>query len=441
MSYKILSLDGGGTWALIQASILQDLYGDINGHEILKKFDMVIANSGGSLVLAALCNDMKPSKIVAVFRNESERGKIFSRLKFYERNLLSQIRSLFKNFAVGSKYHTERKKQGLIEVLQQHDHRFQSGILPSIVKTPLSKLPKIIGKEDLQLIIIGFDYFKERVSFFRSNEKSKTDKFSSKFYDISLGDAIHASGNAPVNYFDEYAKVNMKHKVREEIKEEKINWYWDGAVAGFNNPVLAGLIEAMTNFEDKPLNDFKILSIGTGQKGKAIIVDHKYSEGNFTINEIYEKNKNKPYVLSDDSRKFKLEIGKLAQSILSDPPDSATFIAYSILNRKLQNNANLVRINPCITPELNKQTNEYILPEVFRNEPERFKSVLEMDMDATEDEQVDLIVEVVAKFIVNEEGRSCLPNQFIRGDSSDKFKLGHATYREAKKRWKEIEGG
>jgi hypothetical protein len=60
-------------------------------------------------------------------------------------------------------------------------------------------------------------------------------------------------------------------------------------------------------------------------------------------------------------------------------------------------------------------------------------------MDATEDEQVDLIVEVVAKFIVNEEGRSCLPNQFIRGDSSDKFKLGHATYREAKKRWREIE--
>ena len=96
MSYKILSLDGGGTWALIQASILQDLYGDINGHEILKKFDLVIANSGGSLVLAAPCNDMKPSKIVAVFRNESERGKIFSRLKFYERNLLSQIRSLFK---------------------------------------------------------------------------------------------------------------------------------------------------------------------------------------------------------------------------------------------------------------------------------------------------------------------------------------------------------
>ncbi|MFN2440066.1 MAG: hypothetical protein ABR503_12760, partial [Chitinophagaceae bacterium] len=185
---------------------------------------------------------------------------------------------------------------------------------------------------------------------------------------------------------------------------------------------------------------FKILSIGTGQKGKTIIVDHKYAKGNPQMNEIYEKNKTNPYVLCDDSRKFKLEIGKLAQSILSDPPDSATFIAYSILNRQLENDANLVRINPCITPELNKQTNEYILPEAFRNEPEKFMSVLQMDMDATEDEQVNLIEEVGVKFIVNEEGRACLPNQFIRGDSSDELKLGYGSYREAKKRWREIEG-
>ncbi len=439
MSYKILSLDGGGSWALIQASVLQDLYGDISGHEILRKFDMVIANSGGALVLACLCNDMEPGEIISIFKNDTERKKIFSRLQFHERNLLSHIRAIFKNFAVGSKYHAERKKEGLMEVLQEHDKNFRSGILPPIIKTPLSKLPKIIGKEDLQIIIAGFDYFKERVNFFRSNEKSKTDKFS-KYYEISLGDAIHASSNAPVNYFNEYAKVEMECKTPEESKEKKINWYWDGGVAGFNNPVLAGLIEAMTNFENKPLEDFKILSIGSGQKGKAIIVDQKHSEGNPRIKNIYEKNKDKPYVLSDDSREFKLEISKLAQSILSDPPDSATFMAYSILNRQLQNDANIVRINPCITPELNKVTNEYILPEVFRNEPENFMSVLNLDMDATEDKEVERIVDVAAKFIVNEEGKACLPNQLIRGDSSGTFKLGHSTYRQAKKRWREIEG-
>jgi len=62
MAFKILSLDGGGSWALIQARVLLDIYGDISGHKILKKFDLAIANSGGSLVLACLCNDMSPRR-------------------------------------------------------------------------------------------------------------------------------------------------------------------------------------------------------------------------------------------------------------------------------------------------------------------------------------------------------------------------------------------
>jgi uncharacterized protein len=63
MPYKILSLDGGGSWALVQASVLLDIYGDIRGHELLRQFDLAIANSGGSLVLACLCNDMKLTEV------------------------------------------------------------------------------------------------------------------------------------------------------------------------------------------------------------------------------------------------------------------------------------------------------------------------------------------------------------------------------------------
>ena len=51
MSYKILSLDGGGSWASIQARILQNIYGIIKCHDLLREFDRVIANSVGSLVL------------------------------------------------------------------------------------------------------------------------------------------------------------------------------------------------------------------------------------------------------------------------------------------------------------------------------------------------------------------------------------------------------
>ncbi len=48
--FKILSLDGGGTWALLQVRALQLIYGpSVKGHEVLKDFDLVAANSGGSI--------------------------------------------------------------------------------------------------------------------------------------------------------------------------------------------------------------------------------------------------------------------------------------------------------------------------------------------------------------------------------------------------------
>jgi hypothetical protein len=49
--YRILSLDGGGSWALIQVKALIELFGpDKPGREILQDFDLVAANSGGSIL-------------------------------------------------------------------------------------------------------------------------------------------------------------------------------------------------------------------------------------------------------------------------------------------------------------------------------------------------------------------------------------------------------
>jgi patatin-like phospholipase/acyl hydrolase len=433
MSYKILSLDGGGSWALIQAYVIRDLYGDRKGHEILKEFDLAIGNSGGSLVLAGLCVNMKPGEIIDIFRSEESRKKIFSRLRDGEHSLLSLARALFKKFSLGPKYHTGRKGRALIELLEKSDKNYIAGRGPSIVNTPLSKLPSIIGKEDLQLIITGFDYFRERVTFFRSNKTSNTDKFS-RFYDISLGDAIHASSNAPVNYFQEYARAQLKASASMGKEEERTNWFWDGAVAGFNNPVLAGLTEAITNNPLLPLEEFKILSIGTGQKGRIPIVDLKYSTDPF-FKARYEKSKDKKYVIGNESRKSKLEIAKLAQSILSDPPDSATFIAYSILDRELNNKADLIRINPCITPRLNHDKTEYILPEAYADDEEKFMKILDLDMDAVKENEVDLIEDIVARFIQKDTSLPCLPNQFIRGEKDSANSLGFGTYREARDRW------
>jgi len=79
MASKILSMDGGGSWALIQARVLKDIYGDISGHELLRKFDLVIANSGGSLVLACLCNNMLLSEALKMFEKEETRKNVFAK--------------------------------------------------------------------------------------------------------------------------------------------------------------------------------------------------------------------------------------------------------------------------------------------------------------------------------------------------------------------------
>ncbi len=72
--YRILSLDGGGSWALIQVKALIELYGlDTPGREILQDFNLVAANSGGSIVLGCLIENFSLRKILAFFNDEGER--------------------------------------------------------------------------------------------------------------------------------------------------------------------------------------------------------------------------------------------------------------------------------------------------------------------------------------------------------------------------------
>jgi hypothetical protein len=428
MAYKILSLDGGGSWAVIQARVLKDIYGDIHGHELLKGFDMVIANSGGSLVLACLCNNMLLSEIISVFEDESKRKQVFSKLNFWEKLSLRNIASLTS--VLGPKYSAKRKMEGLRTVFTKYDSLIKEGkATKSIVDTPMHELPAIIGKTDLQIIVVGFDYFKQRASFFRSNTKSHTDVFNNgKYYQITLGHAIHSSSNAPVNYFDSPAEVNVSLVGGNDSRKA---WYWDGAVSGFNNPILAGVIEAMTNNNGIPLSDYNILSLGTGTGGRAVIPDYQNSTDP-RIASIYQKNKDNKLAMTNSRTSFISDIQKMSTSILGDPPDSATFIAYSIIDPSLSNKACIVRINPCIKPVLNPDSLMFEIPKAYASNPDDFVKVMDLDMDAVANDEVSLITQLCSKFIVSSD--PCLPNQFIRGDGSG-IHLGYGTYREAKARW------
>jgi hypothetical protein len=436
MKYKILSLDGGGSWALIQARVLKDMYDDIRGHELLRKFDMVIANSGGSLVVACLCNDMRLSDIISVFRDEKLRKQVFSRLTFWEKLNWRNIASLITR-KLGPRYDTKRKLAGLRNILSGVDHlSVEKKIARPIVDTPIHLLPAIVGKDSLQLIIVGFDYFRERVSFFRSNTKSLTDRFGTgDYYSVSLGDAIHSSSNAPVNYFDRPAEITIE-KLNADIPDKRNSWFWDGGVSGFNNPVLAGVVEAITNDQgQRKHEDYCILSIGTSIRSGAILTDALTSTDD-SIRNAAQKNVGNAFATTSASSGFVKDINKLATSILSEPPDSATFIAYSFLDPTLNGHANLIRINPCLSPMKDKDSGLYIPPAVFQDnttDHKDYRTLMGLDMDAVKDEEVELINLLCDRFIVTD-GSPALPNQLIRGNISGNF-LGQFTYKEAKEKW------
>ena len=441
MASKILSMDGGGSWALIQARVLKDIYGDISGHELLRKFDLVIANSGGSLVLACLCNNMLLSEALKMFENEETRKNVFAKLTFWDSlkkiPMISVLQKAIKLFGaktiLGPKYNTEKKLKGLISELEKVDKNTSGQFL---VSRYLDELPLLIGKPELEIMIVGYDYFSERVTFFRSNLTGDATRFNRIQKRVKLSEAIHASSNAPVNYFEEPAKVNL---INNKTNFSNVSYFWDGAISGFNNPILAGLIEALINKKVK-LEEFEILSIGTGTGKRMVITDFENNEDP-ELKNIYQINRKNELVIAETKSDFINDIVKVSKSILGDPPDSATFMAYTILDPTLSNNAKIVRINPCLSPKLN--SNKIVeIPEAFQNISDgrnKFIKLLDMDMDAVEQNEVELIIEMTNHFIVTNSTQTCIPNQLIRGEA-DFNHIGQSTYREAKDRWLEIIG-
>ncbi len=76
--YRILSLDGGGTWSLTQVRALQRLFGEhASGHQVLKRFDQVVANSGGSIVVLAMAGDFTLHQIAELFADIRKRDLLF----------------------------------------------------------------------------------------------------------------------------------------------------------------------------------------------------------------------------------------------------------------------------------------------------------------------------------------------------------------------------
>ena len=352
--YRILSLDGGGSWSVLQLMTLRDIFGNIPGHEVLNHFDLVVANSGGSIVLATLFENWPISKSIQFFQDPEMVNRIFSKLNFWERFFPSDYTRLL-GWNVGPKYATHRKQQALRE------------LLPISAATRIDNLQSVLGTDGPDCMICTFDALQNRAKFFRSYPASGQE------YGISLADAVHASSNAPVQYFDFPARV--AHPTSGHLK-----YLWDGALAGFNNPVAAAVMEAIKMKIDR--KDIKVLSLGTGEKLMSE-ADQEAFRQSAEQAEKYRKRKLAFRAHPSQLQYFKKSILQVSQSMLNDPPDWANYAAWLYLTEGNYdiNQSALIRFSPMI----------HISPETSEVTASVIEKLYHIDKDASTDYELTMI--------------------------------------------------
>ncbi|WP_291961887.1 patatin-like phospholipase family protein, partial [Maribacter sp.] len=341
---------------IMQLLTLKDRYGNINGHQILNKFDLVIANSGGSIVLAALAEDYTIDKAISLFKEEKNRAAIFHKNRFKDRYFPVDYLGLF-NAGFGPKYSTKRKKEAF-------EHLF-----PQIDKIQMNELPKHIGKNSLKIIVATYDALNNRAKFFKSFSNNPDTDDS-----VRLTQAINASSNAPVQYFDFPARFKAQgSNIFYEL--------WDGALGGFNNPILAGIIEAYKLGVD--LKTIRVISLGTSNS--LMSEDAKKDFWNWKqIALQFRRKKLRFSTWKPQLNFFKETVLHQAKTILYQPPDTANYIAMMFLKAATGKDLNdhIIRLSPLIHYDVH--TPKEIVPLV--------KDLYLLDMDLTKDEEIDKLI-------------------------------------------------
>jgi hypothetical protein len=393
MTYRILSLDGGGAWALVEVRALIDLYGrDKRGNDVLAQFDLVAANSGGSIVLGGLAENLTLGELEGYFSDEAKRRSIFSPTRSPAQKVLYDLTGL------GPRYDTAAKLPAL------------RALMPQTCDMPLAQaVHGITGPagEPVRLLIVGFDYDRNLAVFFRSTPSGGPQWGSGAAAAVTLAQAIHASTNAPVAYFDAPASFPGQP-----------NRYWDGGITGNNNPVLAAVAEAI--MIGRRADEIIALSLGTGGVRLPLPRDPAAPT-------VYELAPGQPSLAAD--------LQKLATSVLDDPPDAATFLAHLMtaagagLPAPLA--SRIVRMNPLVAPVI-AQSGLWVPPQGMT--ADQFVYLKNLDMDAVLPEQVAAIAGFAELWLADH-----VRNQPIRIDSKSLHcELGHEAYSDAKRAWLQL---
>jgi len=392
---RVLSLDGGGTHAGVLARALGAIYGDgVPGRKILGNFQVVAGNSGGSIVMTALCCDYTPQEIAGFYNDPATLVRLFSP-RWVDRRLW--LRKVLPRYSSSGKF------AALKEIFDAKP--LPGGKVPSSVA--IEQWPALLGRDDLQLLVTAYDYDRNRAAFFRSNLNSRA-RGSAAPLRATLVEAVHASTNPPIVFYDRPADVGE-------------NRYWDGGIAGYDNPVLAAVIEALANRTD-PADEIVVLSIGTHSSVRPIMI------GGIPVAPLGEP-RSRPCLVSDA-----LKAGK---AVLQDPPDVATFHAYMTLGQPLPpllldpSATAIVRACPQMSPVWNRQASAWELPRGLTMR--EFDALYEMPLDPKSRGEIDLIWKMGDLWLGDR-----LPNQPIRAGDHLECDIGDPVFSDARAHWLKI---
>lgn len=397
---NILSLDGGGTWALLQARALAALYPGESGHAILSRFDYAFANSGGSIVLGGLLLDLMPAEIERHFTEAQLRATLYQPSPLWTAALL-------RLFKAGARYSTPAKQQALDAIFGG---------------APLASLPHA-NRRVTKVVIVAFDYVRSRAFFFRSPDPTRFPTVRN----MTLASAIHASTTAPVLYFDRPAEF-MVDLAYPDVSSVPINMqFWDGGVTGLNNPVAAAVAEAIS--AKVPASGIAALSIGTG----SVLKSNNWSHQGGDPAQLAAAHKRSTPIG---------DIAAMAEAALDDPPDFASFLAHTMTGghaptgRETVADGRVVRMSPLVLGNFVNgkwQRPAWNQPPVRPGGLDLFERLQNLGMDAVAQQDVDDIGKLGDAWLTDR-----APNQPIRGnffqDAAAGFhaEIGHLTFSAAR---------
>lgn len=388
--FRVLSLDGGGSWALIEVMALMKLHGrNATGHEVLRQYDLVAATSGGSIVLGGLVEDMSLAELLAFFLSEERRKSIFVEKVIHVPET--------------PKYKTEAKLAGLTEAFRSR------GGLP-LREAAAEILCERTGRP-VHLLVTSFDYDRLRGRFFRSAPAGGPMWGDGDQAEVTVVEALHASTNAPVLYFDKPA----------ELASEPGKRYWDGGVSGCNNPVLVGVAEAVV-LGNAP-QSIVTLALGTGT---------------VALPPLPPETEPSPLFAPVEEQGILHDLEKMAGSILDDPPDAASFLAHVLTGGAPRLPApvdsRVVRMNPMVAP-VRDDSGVWALPEGMAEAD--FAALASLGMDAVEQEDV-LKIQLLAALWLTDKVR----NQAVRMNGATQTpEVGHAQLSQAIAAWEMLRAG